>query len=61
MSDSGSADRLLSEANAKLSSASKGGFFSFGPKSDKYEEAADKFRDAGMLISALNSTHEPNV
>jgi hypothetical protein len=47
MSDSSTADRLFAEANGKLSGASKAGFFSFGSKSEKYEEAADKFKDAG--------------
>jgi alpha-soluble NSF attachment protein len=49
MADQQAADRLYSEANAKLN-AKGGGFFGFGAsKTERYEEAADKFRDAGNM------------
>jgi alpha-soluble NSF attachment protein len=49
MADQQAADRLYSEATAKLN-AKGGGFFGFGAsKTERYEEAADKFRDAGNM------------
>jgi hypothetical protein len=42
------ADRTFQEAQSLLSSAGKG-FSFFGNKADKYEEAAEKFRDAGKI------------
>jgi hypothetical protein len=40
------ADKLFQDAQSLLSSAGKG-FSFFGNKQDKYEEASEKFRDAG--------------
>jgi hypothetical protein len=48
MADASKADKLFNDASSALSKAG-GGFMFFGSRSEKYEEAADMFRDAGKL------------
>jgi len=40
-------DQLIRKAQSLISSASKGGLFDWGSKDDKYEDAAEKYKEAG--------------